>query len=193
MTTPERRLNQNIGAIALCARRRSRRDFRRRAPAGVVFAALVCALLAPTRALSAAPPQAKEKPYALIFGTVFNQQGRVVYGVPVKVRRADQKKTLMEGMSDHNGEFAFRVPPGPADYIVWLDVKPAKKDKKTEKKGAKAAPSGTVPSPAPGAIPATSANPPAAAAAAQQAGDELERKVHVAGDERVDISLHLTE
>ncbi len=110
-------------------------------------------------------PAAQEKPYALIFGTVFSADGRLAYGVPVKVRRADKKKTLQEAMSDHQGEFAFRVPPGPADYVVWADLKPAKKK---GGQGAGKAPAG-------------------------EASSGMEVKVHVAGDERVDISLHLPE
>ncbi len=63
------------------------------------------------------------KDYALIFGTVWSPQRRPVYGVRVKIRRADEKKARWELMSDHNGEFAQRVPPGKADYVVWADVK----------------------------------------------------------------------
>jgi hypothetical protein len=109
---------------------------------------------------------AEQKPYALIFGTVFSADGRLVYGVPVKVRRADKKKTLQESMSDHQGEFAFRVPPGPADYLVWADIKPSKK------KGSE---------------------PPPSPAAGAQTQSGMEVKVHVDADERVDISLHLPE
>lgn len=63
------------------------------------------------------------KPYALIFGTVFDPGGHTLYGVKVKIRRADEKKTRWELYSNHTGEFAQRVPVGPADYVVWADVK----------------------------------------------------------------------
>jgi hypothetical protein len=46
-----------------------------------------------------------------------------LYGVKVKVRRVDQKKVHWELFSDHNGEFALRVRPGPADYLVAADLK----------------------------------------------------------------------
>ncbi len=46
-----------------------------------------------------------------------------LYGVKVKIRRADQKKAHWELYSDHNGEFAQRVPAGQADYLVWADLK----------------------------------------------------------------------
>lgn len=65
----------------------------------------------------------RDKPYALIFMTVWGPDNHPVYGVKVKVRRADQKKAKWEGFSDHRGEFALRVPPGQADYIVYADLK----------------------------------------------------------------------
>jgi hypothetical protein len=67
--------------------------------------------------------QGPEKPYALIFGTIWGPDDRPVYGVKVKIRRADQKKAHWELLSDHHGEFAQRVPVGPADYLVWADLK----------------------------------------------------------------------
>jgi hypothetical protein len=65
----------------------------------------------------------KPDKYALIFGTVWGPDDRPLYGVRVKIRRADQKKARWELYSDHNGEFAQRVPPGPSDYVVWADLK----------------------------------------------------------------------
>jgi len=98
---------------------------------------------------------AKPKPYALIFGTVFDAEGRALYGVTVKVRRANEKKVRWELYSNHSGEFAQRVPVGPADYVVWADVKGFKADD-----GRRLKP-----------------------------GEEI--KVHIDGDERQDIGLHL--
>ena len=65
----------------------------------------------------------RPKPYALIFGTVWDPDGRPLYGVKVKIRLADEKKARWEVYSNHTGEFAQRVPAGKADYIVWADVK----------------------------------------------------------------------
>jgi hypothetical protein len=62
-----------------------------------------------------------EKPYALIFGTVYAPDNRPAYGVRVKIRRADQNKARWELYSDHQGEFAQRVPAGTADYVVWAE------------------------------------------------------------------------
>ncbi len=72
--------------------------------------------------------------HALIYGTVYGPDNRPVYGVKVKIRPADKKKAKWELMSDHRGEFAQRVPPGPADYIVWADVKTKKGEKPPETK-----------------------------------------------------------
>jgi hypothetical protein len=64
-----------------------------------------------------------EKPYALIFGTVWGPDDRPLYGVKIRIRRTDQKKGKWELYSDHNGEFAQRVPAGRADYLVTADLK----------------------------------------------------------------------
>ena len=66
-----------------------------------------------------------DKPYALIFGTVWGPDNRPVYGVTVKIRRATDKpkKVRWEVYSDHHGEFAQRVPAGEADYVLWADLK----------------------------------------------------------------------
>lgn len=69
-----------------------------------------------------------QKPYALIFGTVWGPDNRPVYGIAVKIRRATDKpkKVRWEVYSDHSGEFAQRVPPGEADYVVSADLKGVK-------------------------------------------------------------------
>ncbi len=101
----------------------------RRALAGVALVVL------PLVFAFAAPQQKKPvKDYALIYGTVFGPDGRSRYGIPVKVRRADEKKARWEAMSDHAGEFAVRVPPGAADYVVWADIKVPKGDSRPETK-----------------------------------------------------------
>jgi len=69
------------------------------------------------------PTKSAEKPYALLFGTVWGPNNLPLYGVKVKIRRADQKKAKWELLSDHSGEFAQRLPVGTADYLVWADLK----------------------------------------------------------------------
>jgi hypothetical protein len=98
---------------------------------------------------SAAPRQTR-KDYALIFGTVWNAKNEPAYGIPIRIRRANEKKARWELNSDHRGEFAQRVPIGAQDYVIWTEIKGKGKAKP-------------------------------------------ETKVHVDNDERVDVSLHLTE
>ena len=98
------------------------------------------------------------KPYALIFGTVWGPDSRPVFGVKVKIRPADKKKAKWELFSNHQGEFAQRVPAGQADYIVWVDTKDLKQVKSLDGKQLQPAP---------------------------------ELTVHISGDERQDIGVHL--
>lgn len=67
--------------------------------------------------------QPKPSAYALIFGTVWGPDDRPVYGVVVKIRRAEEKKARWEVRSNHLGEFEQRVPAGKQDYMLWPDLK----------------------------------------------------------------------
>jgi hypothetical protein len=64
--------------------------------------------------------------YALIYGTVWGPDNHSVAGVPIKIRRASDKKAKWELTSDRNGEFAQRVPAGGQDYIIEADIKTPK-------------------------------------------------------------------
>jgi hypothetical protein len=102
-------------------------DLRPVKPAAVPILGVLLLILLPTfgpqENLLAAQ---KEKPYALIFGTVWGPDDRPVYGVAVKIRRATDKKPKWEVYSDHRGEFAQRVPAGEVDYILTADLKHVK-------------------------------------------------------------------
>ena len=78
-------------------------------------------------ARSAPIPQSSSHPskydYALIYGTVWGPDNHPVAGVPIKIRRAQDKKAKWELVSDSHGEFAQRVPPGAQDYIIEADIK----------------------------------------------------------------------
>lgn len=86
-----------------------------------------------------------------------------MYGVHVTIHPDGRKKPSWELMSDHRGEFAQRVPPGPGDYMIngeieiipVVDGKPQKSKKKMRLKG--------------------------------------QAKVHVGGEEEQDFSLHMSE
>lgn len=90
---------------------------------------LILLAVAGPQALNCAQRTGKpEKPYALIFGTVWGPDDHPVYGVRVKIRRASDKpkKVRWELLSDHMGEFAQRVPAGESDYILSADLKGVK-------------------------------------------------------------------
>jgi hypothetical protein len=78
--------------------------------------------------LAAQKSKKEDKPYAVIFGTVWGPDDRPIYGVTVHIRLSSDKprKVRWEVFSDHHGEFAQRVPAGEADYIVTADLKHAK-------------------------------------------------------------------
>jgi hypothetical protein len=92
--------------------------------------ALLLLLLLPLFSGIAEDKKSSTNDYALIYGTVFGPEGNLVRGVRVLIRKSDAKKPKYEHISDLRGEFAQRVPPGPADYIVYVD--PKSLDKKSK-------------------------------------------------------------
>ncbi len=66
------------------------------------------------------------KDYALIFGTVWGPDSSPIAGVPVRIRRASEKKFRWELVSNRTGEFAQRVPVGAQDYVIQADIKTPK-------------------------------------------------------------------
>jgi hypothetical protein len=100
------------------------------------YAATILACLAvlfSTATLGKDTKKPKES-YGLIFGTVWGPDNQPVYGVKVKIRRATEKKASWELYSDHNGEFAQRVPAEKADYVIWVDEKDIKSIKNNKLK-----------------------------------------------------------
>jgi hypothetical protein len=136
----------------------TRRAWRSLRPASLSLALLLLFAIGVRDPLAAAQKQVKpNEPYALIFGTVWGPDDHPVFGVKVKIRRAQDKRARWELYSDHRGEFAQRISAGKADYVVWADPKNFK-----SADGKPLHPVQDVP-------------------------------VHVEGDERVDVSLHLTK
>jgi hypothetical protein len=60
----------------------------------------------------------KEKPYALIFGTAYGPDDRPLYGVKITIHPEGKKHPAWQLFSDHRGEFAQRVPTVAADYLI---------------------------------------------------------------------------
>lgn len=56
--------------------------------------------------------------YGLISGTAYGPDDRPLYGVKITIHPEGKKHPSWDLVSDHRGEFAQRVPPGPADYVV---------------------------------------------------------------------------
>ena len=83
----------------------------------------VSAMLGLGASAAASAEDKHEKPYALIFGTVWGPDDRPVYGVKIKIRREGEKKVRWQQYSNRSGEFAQRVPAGTQDYVIWADLK----------------------------------------------------------------------
>ena len=63
-----------------------------------------------------------KKHYGLIFGTVYGPDDHSLYGAKIEIHPAGKKHPAWELFSDHRGEFAQRVPPGPMDYVITGEV-----------------------------------------------------------------------
>ena len=105
--------------------------------------------------------QPKEKPYGLIFGTAYGPDDRPLYGVKVTIRREGKNHKTWEVVSDHRGEFAQRVPADASDYLI-----------KGEAEYAPVGPEGK----------------PQISKKKKLRG---ETRVHIDGEERQDIGIHL--
>jgi len=98
-------------------------------------AVAVASLLAFVFPVQARAEQKKVRPqdnFAIIFCTVWDSHDRPVYGVPVRVRRADENKWRWQAVSDHRGEFGVHVPVGQHDYVLQADIKTPKGKPKPE-------------------------------------------------------------
>lgn len=67
--------------------------------------------------------------YALLFGTVFDENGRLVRGAEVRVRQKEGRRQW-EARTDTQGEFAVRLPAISAVYIVEATAPGCTRDSK---------------------------------------------------------------
>lgn len=68
--------------------------------------------------------QKKQEPYAIVGGSVFHESGLALPGAKVVLSAKERpEKKLQEQVSSPRGEFAFRVPPGPAIYLITASLK----------------------------------------------------------------------
>ena len=86
-----------------------------------------CALAPSGAAQNASAPRTR---VFVIFTTVFTDQGFALPGARARVRRSDEKKFRWEGVSDREGEVAFRVPPG-VEYEVVIEARGFKPQTRT--------------------------------------------------------------
>lgn len=69
----------------------------------------------------AAGDQAED--YAIVAGTVFRDPGFALPGAKVVLTLRGSGKKIAESVSSPRGEFAFRVQPNPATYVVKASLK----------------------------------------------------------------------
>ena len=76
-------------------------------------------------ALLLAAADRNDAPHAVVAGTVFRENGFSLPGatVTLAVKDAAKKPKKLQSVSDGRGEFAFRVPPGAATYVVRASLK----------------------------------------------------------------------
>jgi Carboxypeptidase regulatory-like domain len=75
------------------------------------------------------PPLKGDAPHAVVAGTVFRENGFALPGAAVTLAVKDapgvprKKIKQLQSVSDGRGEFAFRVSPGAATYVVGASLK----------------------------------------------------------------------
>ncbi len=106
--------------------------FGRPARLGAFFALALLWLAVPRAAGSAASvDKDKEKPYALLAVSVFTADGFALAGVPVSVKRKDERKPKWQGRTDRRGELVVRLPAGRGTYEVTTESKDHEKQTQT--------------------------------------------------------------
>jgi len=98
---------------------------KRRAGGSAIASLLLIGWLGSHATASAAAPGPQS--YALIAGTVFRDSGLSLAGAQLVLEPAgdsarNRKLKKMQALSDARGEFAFRVPPEPADYRLVVQA-----------------------------------------------------------------------
>jgi hypothetical protein len=73
--------------------------------------------------LAAAASLSAADPYALLAGTVFRENGLAFPGASIQLspREITKKRKPVKVLSSPRGEFAVRVPPGPAEYLISVE------------------------------------------------------------------------
>ena len=98
----------------------------------VVTSAFILAVAVPVFGLS---QSVEPRGYALARGTVFTNQGFSLGGAEIEVRRIDvdedeRDDTRQRAVSDRQGEFALRLPPGPSKWEITVQADDFKTDRR---------------------------------------------------------------
>lgn len=108
--------------------RRSQRRFRT-----ALVLSLFISVLLHSSSLAADKDKDPKKHFGLIFGTAYGPDDRPLYGAKIEIHPVGQKHPKWELVSDHQGEFALRVPPGPGDYLITGEAVIVAQDKRKQK------------------------------------------------------------
>jgi hypothetical protein len=92
------------------------------APLALTVLALLAGVVPAAGGAADEPKKPRLADQFLIFGTVFEESGRLLPGAEIQVRRAGEKKVRWRHYSDRRGEFGVRVPPG-AEYDLTAKAK----------------------------------------------------------------------
>ena len=108
-------------------RMKKRKRTRKCSGRAAALAALALVLWLTIPAARQAQASGKKKPKvaaeAILFGSVFQENGFLLRGARVVVWNAEQPKERKEALTDMQGEFAVRVPAGKARYTVEVSAK----------------------------------------------------------------------
>ena len=107
-----------------------KRKWRRRAALLAAFASALWLGLPAPAAEKSEKKKSKLPPEAVLFGSVFQENGFLLRGARVVVANADRPKQRKETTSDQQGEFAVRVPAGKGRYIVEVSAEGFASEKK---------------------------------------------------------------
>ena len=94
-------------------------------------AAAVLVLAATLGVQAAEKKKSKTAPQAVLFGSVFQENGFLVRGARVVVWNVERLKERKETTSDVQGEFSLRVPAGKGKYTVEVSAPGFASEQKT--------------------------------------------------------------
>ena len=90
----------------------------------VIALLVLLAAASPSVAQKASAPAAQRSAYAIVAGSVFRESGFSLPGATVTLApKGVTKSKNLKSVTDARGEFAFRVPAAPANYLLTAAMK----------------------------------------------------------------------